>query len=86
MQGCSASLLAAVLLDHHSLFSVTKGALCPRVDVMVSSLGNVPLSNSWIIVLIWLCKALNRTPNIDSYWVGGCTQVLALVSPPCRAL
>ena len=30
----------------------------------------VPLSNSWIISIIWLYIALNRTPNIDCYWVG----------------
>ena len=29
-----------------------------------------PLSNSWIIVIIWLYVALNGTPNIDCYWVG----------------
>ena len=29
-----------------------------------------PLSNSWIIDIIWLHIALNRTPNIDCYWVG----------------
>ena len=29
-----------------------------------------PLSNSWIITIIWLYIALNRTPNIDCYWVG----------------
>ena len=29
-----------------------------------------PLSNSWIIIIIWLYIALSRTPNIDSYWVG----------------
>ena len=28
-----------------------------------------PLSNSWIIVIIRLYIALNRTPNIDCYWV-----------------
>ena len=28
-----------------------------------------PLSNSWIITIIWLYMALNRTPNIDCYWV-----------------
>ena len=33
-----------------------------------------PLSNSWIIIIIWLYIALNRTPNIDCYWVGGSTQ------------
>ena len=29
-----------------------------------------PLSNSWIIVIIRLYIALNRTPNIDCYWAG----------------
>ena len=28
-----------------------------------------PLSNSWIILIMWLYKALNRTPNIDCYWL-----------------
>ena len=30
-----------------------------------------PLSNSWIIIIIWLYIALDRTPNIDCYWGGG---------------
>ena len=29
-----------------------------------------PLSNSWIIIIIWLYIALDRTPNIDCYWGG----------------
>ena len=29
-----------------------------------------PLSNSWIMKIIRLCIALNRTPDIDCYWVG----------------
>ena len=29
-----------------------------------------PLTNSWILVILWLYIALNRTPNIDCYWVG----------------
>ena len=29
-----------------------------------------PLSNSWIINMIWLYIVLNRTPNVDCYWVG----------------
>ena len=33
-------------------------------------LGTAPLSNSWIIIIVWLYIALNRTPNIDCYWVG----------------
>ena len=27
-----------------------------------------PLSNSWIILTIWVYIALNRTPNTDCYW------------------
>ena len=44
----------------------------------VSGLGWIlpPLSNSWINTIIWLYLALNRTPNIDCYWVGGSTQGL----------
>ena len=38
-----------------------------------NSLGTAPLSNSWIMTIIWLCIALNRTPNIDCYWGGGNT-------------
>ena len=34
-----------------------------------------PLSNSWIITILWLCIALNRTPNIDCYWVGAIPNV-----------
>ena len=37
-----------------------------------------PLSSSWIIIIIWFYIALNRTPNIDCYWVGGSTQGLGL--------
>ena len=33
-------------------------------------LGTAPLGNSWIISIMWLYIALNRTPNIDCYWVG----------------
>ena len=33
-------------------------------------LGTAPLSNSWIIIRIWLLIALNRTANIDCYWMG----------------
>ena len=35
----------------------------------------LPLSNSWIINIIWLYIALNRTPNIDCYWVGAVPKV-----------
>ena len=40
------------------------------VMVTYSKLGTARLSNSWIISKIWLYIALNRTPNIDCYWVG----------------
>ena len=29
-----------------------------------------PLSNSWIINIVWLYTALNRILHIDCYWVG----------------
>ena len=29
-----------------------------------------PLSNSWMINITWVYIALNRSPNIDCYWVG----------------
>ena len=38
-----------------------------------------PLSNSWIIILIWLYIALNRTPNIDCYWVGAVPNCIAIM-------
>ena len=44
-----------------------------------------PLSNSWIINIIWLCIALNRTPNIDCYWVGAVPNIqLRLVNVELR--
>ena len=33
-------------------------------------LGTEPFINSWIILIIWLYIALNRTPDIDCDWVG----------------
>ena len=39
-------------------------------------LGTPPLSNSWIVSIIWVYIALNRTPNIDCYW-GGSTQAIS---------
>ena len=36
------------------------------------------LSNSWIVIIIWLYIALNRTPNIDSYWVGAVPKIQGL--------
>ena len=46
-----------------------------EMDGTIQGVGWVlpPLSNSWIITIIWLYIALNRTPNIDCYWVGAVT-------------
>ena len=44
-----------------------------------------PLSNGWIIIVIWLYIALNRTPNIDCYWVGAVPKV-CLTFPVISAL
>ena len=37
------------------------------------------LSNSWLIHTIWLYIALNRTPNIDCYWVGAVPNIYTYV-------
>ena len=37
-----------------------------------------PLSNSWLILIIWLYIALNRTPDIDCYWVEAVPKFQAL--------
>ena len=37
-----------------------------------------PLSNSWIISIVCLYIALNRTPNIDCYWGGAVPNGLGL--------
>ena len=38
-----------------------------------------PLSNSWIIDIVWLYIALNRTPNMDCYWVGAVPNIWVLL-------
>ena len=48
---------------------------------LVLGLGTAPLSNSWIIIIIWLYIALNRTPNIDCYWVGAVPNFRLLYEP-----
>ena len=35
----------------------------------------LPLTNSWIIDVIWLYIALNRIPNIECSWVGAVPKV-----------
>ena len=54
------------------------GTLC---SAFLGGLGWVlpPLSNSWIIIILWVYIALNRTPNIDCYWGGGSTQGLGIL-------
>ena len=46
-----------------------------------------PLSNSWIISIIWLYIALTMTLNIDCYW-GGSTQGIeaSRLYPPQRKM
>ena len=34
-----------------------------------------PLSNSWMLIIIQLYIALNRTPNVDCYWGGAVPKV-----------
>ena len=34
-----------------------------------------PLSNSWIMNIIWLYKALNRNPNMNCYRGGGVPKI-----------
>ena len=34
-----------------------------------------PPIDSWIMIIIWLYIAFNRTPNIDCYWVGAVPKV-----------
>ena len=38
-----------------------------------------PLSNSWIILIIWFYIAPSRTPNIDCYWRGGQYPIYFLI-------
>ena len=44
--------------------------LIKRTSNFGQTLGTAPFSNSWILIIIGLYIALNRTPNIDCYWVG----------------
>ena len=37
-----------------------------------------PLSNSWIVMILWLYIALNGTPNIDCYWVGAVPKIWSM--------
>ena len=49
------------------------------LEVLKSTRWVLPrLSNSWITSIIWLYIALNRTRNIDCYWVGAVPKVIVL--------
>ena len=61
-------------LRHTGWFIKHAGKSLSVICTIVSVLP--PLSNSWIIITIWLI-ALNRTPNIDCYW-GGSTQTIVV--------
>ena len=34
-----------------------------------------PLTNSWIILILWSYIALNRTPSVNCYWEGAVPKV-----------
>ena len=40
-----------------------------------------PLSDSWIMKIIWLYIALNRTPKIDCYWVRAVPKTCSFLGP-----
>ena len=46
-----------------------------RVSELGFRLGTAPLTNSWIIFILWSYIALNRTPNVDCYWGGAVPKV-----------
>ena len=50
----------------------------PYQDLIIIGWVLPPLSNSWIIIIIWLYIALNRTPNIDCYCVGAVPKIWGL--------
>ena len=52
--------------DTQSLKTLTPQVLSP--EPLTLGTAPPPLSNSWIISIIWLYIALSRTPNIDCYW------------------
>ena len=39
-----------------------------QVELVEFKLGTAPPQYNWIIILIWLYMALNRTPDIGCYW------------------
>ena len=44
--------------------------LCKSHGLKIKDWVLPPLSNSWIIRIVWLYIALNKTPHINCYWVG----------------
>ena len=49
---------------------VGNGGMEKRMETTITWVLPPPLSNSWIITIIWFYIALKKTPNIDCYWVG----------------
>ena len=45
------------------------GGYYPNRTNLLSRFGP-PLSNSWIIIIIWFYIALNRIPKKECYWEG----------------
>ena len=54
---------------------VARAFSLPRLGGLGHLVTKGALSNSWIITIIWWYIALNRTPNIDCYWVGAVPKV-----------
>ena len=52
----------------HSLLTTSKLMIFWKLALDSKPWVLPPLSNSWIMIIIWLYIALNRTPNIDCYW------------------
>ena len=64
-------LMHAVIQFSHKWPGGLQVAVIPTLGLKVGYCP--PLTNSWIITIMWLCIALTRTPDIDCFW-GGSTQ------------
>ena len=63
-------------LGERGCLDYTSECLLQAASARVSYISWVlPLSNSWITILLWLYTALSRTPNIDCYWVGAVPNI-----------
>ena len=71
-------MLQSLLSTRHSISEIAAfGLKVEALRFRFWGLGWVlpPLSNSWIILIVWLYIALNRTPSIDCYWGGAVPRV-----------